>query len=220
MNSLLAVFRFELRRILTPGRAIWWLLVAGFPILITILMRLYVEPPPASAARQNDQAWDQVQQRYQKALEENLATQQQLYNEGRITWQQLEEAREVTRRLRRQQRRPHFRRANLTAEQRSSIYTFVIYFLPAIVANPVVDDGIVVLCEPRNPIPQQTVCSAGTSDRATREHAREQCSESSAHSMNANSIERIVVAEFVLHCRAAEVAEDTGDEPHHHSTGW
>ena len=32
MNSLLAVFRFELRRILTPGRAIWWLLVAGFPM--------------------------------------------------------------------------------------------------------------------------------------------------------------------------------------------
>lgn len=39
MNSLLAVYRFEMKRILTPGRAFWWAVVAGFPVAITLMMR-------------------------------------------------------------------------------------------------------------------------------------------------------------------------------------
>ncbi|MEQ9406918.1 MAG: hypothetical protein RIK87_04295 [Fuerstiella sp.] len=46
MNSLIAVCRFELRRVLTPGRAVWWALVVAFPVVITLLMRQYVKPPP------------------------------------------------------------------------------------------------------------------------------------------------------------------------------
>ncbi|MEZ6124859.1 MAG: hypothetical protein R3C49_17060 [Planctomycetaceae bacterium] len=41
MNSLLAVFTFELRRLLTPGRAFWWVLVAMFPPAIVLLMQNY-----------------------------------------------------------------------------------------------------------------------------------------------------------------------------------
>ena len=41
MNSLLAVFSFELKRLLTPGRAFWWVLVAVFPAAIVLLMQRY-----------------------------------------------------------------------------------------------------------------------------------------------------------------------------------
>ncbi|MEZ6130466.1 MAG: hypothetical protein R3C59_17410 [Planctomycetaceae bacterium] len=39
MNSLLAISAFEFRRLLTPGRAFWWLLVAAFPVVIMVLMQ-------------------------------------------------------------------------------------------------------------------------------------------------------------------------------------
>ncbi len=45
MNSLLAIYKFELKRILTPGRAFWWLVVAAFPVAITFLMSTYLVPP-------------------------------------------------------------------------------------------------------------------------------------------------------------------------------
>jgi hypothetical protein len=38
VNALSAVFRFELRRSLTVGRMAWWFVLAGFPVLITILI--------------------------------------------------------------------------------------------------------------------------------------------------------------------------------------
>ena len=50
MNSLLAVVRFECLRILTPGRSVWWLLVAGFPMVITMLMSSLLPPPGSPGA--------------------------------------------------------------------------------------------------------------------------------------------------------------------------
>ena len=44
MNSLLAVAIFEFKRIMTPGRAFWWLVVAAFPVVITLLMSTYLIP--------------------------------------------------------------------------------------------------------------------------------------------------------------------------------
>jgi len=41
MNSLLAISAFEFRRLLTPGRAFWWILVAAFPVVIVVLMQEY-----------------------------------------------------------------------------------------------------------------------------------------------------------------------------------
>lgn len=41
MNSLLAISVFEFRRLLTPGRAFWWVLVAVFPAIIVVLMQEY-----------------------------------------------------------------------------------------------------------------------------------------------------------------------------------
>lgn len=45
MNSLLAIYKFELKRIMTPGRAFWWLIVAAFPVVIIALMTAYLQPP-------------------------------------------------------------------------------------------------------------------------------------------------------------------------------
>lgn len=39
MNKLSAVFGYELRRSMTVGRMAWWVILAGFPILITQLVR-------------------------------------------------------------------------------------------------------------------------------------------------------------------------------------
>ena len=41
MNSLLAMFWFEVRRLMTPGRAFWWVIVAVFPVAIVVLMQEY-----------------------------------------------------------------------------------------------------------------------------------------------------------------------------------
>lgn len=45
MNSIMAVFFFELKRIMTPGRAFWWGVVAAFPVVIMLLMKNYAEFP-------------------------------------------------------------------------------------------------------------------------------------------------------------------------------
>ena len=44
MNSLLAIYKFELKRIMTPGRAFWWLIVAAFPVVIIAMMTKYLTP--------------------------------------------------------------------------------------------------------------------------------------------------------------------------------
>ncbi|MCA9083590.1 MAG: hypothetical protein KDA81_06025 [Planctomycetaceae bacterium] len=54
MNSLTAVFLFELRRIMTPGRACWWLVVAVFPLMITRLLMVSLNPPPHVTAEAID----------------------------------------------------------------------------------------------------------------------------------------------------------------------
>lgn len=73
MNSLMAVFRFEARRMLTPGRSAWWLLVAAFPAVITLLMSTYLRLDVTSAERQQEIAaqLDEERQReaeFQRAL--------------------------------------------------------------------------------------------------------------------------------------------------------
>ena len=40
MNQLSAVCAYELRRLMTPGRLSWWFVLAGFPVAITLLVRL------------------------------------------------------------------------------------------------------------------------------------------------------------------------------------
>lgn len=42
MNSLLAIYKFELKRIITPGRLFWWLIVAAFPAVIVAMMSHYM----------------------------------------------------------------------------------------------------------------------------------------------------------------------------------
>jgi ABC-type transport system involved in multi-copper enzyme maturation permease subunit len=54
MNSLLAVFRFEMKRILTPGRAFWWVVVAAFPVVIMLLMTNYIQFPPGARVTQQN----------------------------------------------------------------------------------------------------------------------------------------------------------------------
>ena len=51
MNFLFATVRFEYSRILTTGRVIWWFVLAGFPILIAGLIRVF---PLADAAEEFD----------------------------------------------------------------------------------------------------------------------------------------------------------------------
>ncbi|HAD60136.1 MAG TPA: hypothetical protein DCG12_12900 [Planctomycetaceae bacterium] len=43
-RGLLAIIRFEIKRVTTPGRAFWWVFVAIFPIVIACLLRYVVEP--------------------------------------------------------------------------------------------------------------------------------------------------------------------------------
>ncbi|MCP4169200.1 MAG: hypothetical protein GY758_00325 [Fuerstiella sp.] len=50
MNSIMAVFFFELKRIMTRGRAFWWGVVATFPVAIMLLMKKYVDFGPQEAA--------------------------------------------------------------------------------------------------------------------------------------------------------------------------
>jgi len=41
MRSLLAMFRYEWKRLLTPGRMFWWFAVTVFPVAIILLMQTY-----------------------------------------------------------------------------------------------------------------------------------------------------------------------------------
>ena len=41
MNSLLATVRFEMSRTLTMSRIVWWFVLAAFPIVIAVLIRLF-----------------------------------------------------------------------------------------------------------------------------------------------------------------------------------
>lgn len=41
MNSLLAMFGFELKRMMTPARSFWWLCVAAFPVCIVLLLHTF-----------------------------------------------------------------------------------------------------------------------------------------------------------------------------------
>ncbi|MCH2213377.1 MAG: hypothetical protein MK110_18915 [Fuerstiella sp.] len=56
MSVLLAAVRFEFSRIITAGRITWWFVLAGFPILIAGLIRLF---PLAEAGKEFDshQVW-------------------------------------------------------------------------------------------------------------------------------------------------------------------
>ncbi len=54
MNRLLAVYKFELKRILTPGRSMWWFLVVAFPVSITLLMQNFVTPPRGASQQDID----------------------------------------------------------------------------------------------------------------------------------------------------------------------
>lgn len=49
MNRLSAIFLFEFNRILTPGRAVWWLVVASFPVAITLLLQISLRNRPPNA---------------------------------------------------------------------------------------------------------------------------------------------------------------------------
>ncbi len=49
MTPLQAMIRFELSRVLTAGRIVWWLILASFPILITGLIRFFQMSDPAAA---------------------------------------------------------------------------------------------------------------------------------------------------------------------------
>lgn len=93
MNGLLAICRFELKRILTPGRAVWWILVAAFPAIITLLMsqnpQLRVRELSAEEERFREEwqsSWraDQVNYQRQRALaQELIQLQRQIAREQR-----------------------------------------------------------------------------------------------------------------------------------------
>ena len=51
MNVLFATVRFEFSRIMTAGRIAWWFVLAGFPVLIAGLIRVF---PMADAPREAD----------------------------------------------------------------------------------------------------------------------------------------------------------------------
>ncbi|MCP4783110.1 MAG: hypothetical protein GY878_06130 [Fuerstiella sp.] len=54
MNSLLAIVWFELKRIMTPGRAFWWVVVAAFSVVIMLLMTNYLNFPPQARVEQQN----------------------------------------------------------------------------------------------------------------------------------------------------------------------
>ena len=128
MNSLLAVFRFELKRILTPGRSVWWLMVAAFPVVITLLIRTYIEPQLTRDVTTKDKVEAQVLE----LARETLERQEKAFNEGRITGRQLRTARRTYHQLEREVRGggPPV----LSPEELSTMYTVVIYFLAPSIA--------------------------------------------------------------------------------------
>ncbi len=128
MNSLLAVFRFELKRIITPGRAVWWLLVAAFPVVITLLLRFYERPMPARTLTA-----EQMQQQYEPQLQQTIAEQEELYRQGRITERQYKHMQRLHRHARNSRRSP-IQAVMRSPEGQSTKYTFIIYFLGPCIA--------------------------------------------------------------------------------------
>ncbi|MEY3175937.1 MAG: hypothetical protein RLZZ436_3851 [Planctomycetota bacterium] len=58
MREVGAVFLYECRRMLTPGRMVWWLMIAGFPVAITLLVRWnLVQSGPVSGPDNVNAAW-------------------------------------------------------------------------------------------------------------------------------------------------------------------
>lgn len=54
MNKLIAVYQYELRRTASAGRIIWWIALASFPVLITLLLQsLWASAELRSAAADN-----------------------------------------------------------------------------------------------------------------------------------------------------------------------
>ncbi|GAB5439927.1 MAG: hypothetical protein Fues2KO_02760 [Fuerstiella sp.] len=129
MNSLLAVFRFEFNRIMTPGRAVWWLLVVAFPVLITILIRTHVEPQLTRGPNRPSMS-SAARQEMQKAFEASMAADQERFRRGEITREQLER----NRRFYTSGMGQPPRNVGMTPQQLSSFYTIVIYFLAPSVA--------------------------------------------------------------------------------------
>lgn len=124
MNSLLAVFRFEFRRILTPGRAVWWLLVAAFPVVITILIRTHVEPnlthSPVPVPMDTEARLEM-----ENTIELTMREQERAFREGRISPEQFEHSRRFYNGYQHQQHAG----PQLDAQQLSTLYTIIIYFL-------------------------------------------------------------------------------------------
>lgn len=52
MNSLLAMFGFELKRLMTPARLFWWVCVAAFPICIVLLLHTFGDFRDVDSMRQ------------------------------------------------------------------------------------------------------------------------------------------------------------------------
>ena len=117
MNSLLAVFRFEFKRILTPGRSVWWLMVAAFAVVITLLIRAYIEPQLTRDVTTKDKVEAQVLE----LARETLERQEKAFNEGRITGRQLRTARRTYHQLEREVRGGRDHQSELQEETRAAI---------------------------------------------------------------------------------------------------
>ena len=53
MNSLLAMFGFELKRLMTPARFFWWACVAAFPVCIVLLLHTFGDFGDVESMRRN-----------------------------------------------------------------------------------------------------------------------------------------------------------------------
>ena len=51
MSVLFATVKFEFSRVMTAGRVTWWFVLAGFPVLIACLIRVF---PMAEAPKEAD----------------------------------------------------------------------------------------------------------------------------------------------------------------------
>jgi ABC-type transport system involved in multi-copper enzyme maturation permease subunit len=65
---LLAVAIFEFKRIMTPGRAFWWLVVAAFPVVITLLMSTYLIPERRASVPQQPESIQEIGMMFTFAL--------------------------------------------------------------------------------------------------------------------------------------------------------
>ena len=54
MNALFAIYRFELKRVLTTGRTFWWFVVVAFPPTIIFLINQFSQLPPGFQEAEKD----------------------------------------------------------------------------------------------------------------------------------------------------------------------